>query len=597
MSATRPSWSHLSCSQDGRHEELRSPGGTPIRIAGARNDLRERFVRQAPMVPLRQGSLTALRHWLRRAVRPGLARSSHEDLRSDRGSEPAPGTYRVADLGRGPVTLVVPGRADPLRDGGDRRAPGSSGSRAGPSCSPSSIWPCPIVTSSSPRSSSWWTRTIPILVACLAKWLFKEAASDVDQIKCWDQKLAAVDPVPHELVLMRVALVRRLCDELNTLRREAARAGEKNRGLRLPLTGSIGYTLAVPARASRSATGAGPRSAGMAEQGRSPPVVGIDLGGTKILAAVVAADNTILGRAKAPTPAQGGGGGDPPGDRRVRRRSAGRRPARPGRHRRGGHRLARPARSRRRRDPLQRQPQRPRLPARARPVAAPWAGRCWSRTTCGSAATPSSASARGRATRDVIAAFVGTGIGGCIIPGGRSSPARPATRARSATSSSRPAGPECGCGARGCLEAMASRTAITRRVNKAIRKGTPTILREKMARKGGRLKSGDLAEAVAAGDQVAVKAVDRAAHYLGLGLGSLINVLGPEIVVIGGGVAEALGEPWIAQVREVARGQTLVDRDGKIRIEPAALGDDAGIHGAACSPANASFRAGARSSG
>ena len=68
-------------------------------------------------------------------------------------------------------------------------------------------------------------------------------------------------------------------------------------------------------------------------------------------------------------------------------------------------------------------------------------------------------------------------------------------------------GLECGCGARGCLEAMASRTAIVHRVNKAIRKGTPTILRERMARKGGRLKSGDLAEAVAAGDQVAVTAV------------------------------------------------------------------------------------------
>jgi hypothetical protein len=67
----------------------------------------------------------------------------------------------------------------------------------------------------------------PILVACLAKWLFRGNASDVDQIKCWDQTLAQVDPVPHELVLMRVALVRRLCDELNTLRREDRERGRK----------------------------------------------------------------------------------------------------------------------------------------------------------------------------------------------------------------------------------------------------------------------------------------------------------------------------------------------------------------------------------
>ena len=60
-----------------------------------------------------------------------------------------------------------------------------------------------------------------------------------------------------------------------------------------------------------------------------------------------------------------------------------------------------------------------------------------------------------------------------------------------------------------------------------------------MARKGGRLKSGDLAEAVADRDPVACKAVHRAAYYLGLGLGGLVNVLGPEIVIVGGGVAGA----------------------------------------------------------
>ena len=80
------------------------------------------------------------------------------------------------------------------------------------------------------------------------------------------------------------------------------------------------------------------------------------------------------------------------------------------------------------------------------------------------------------------------------------------------------------------------------RVHKAIRKGLPTVLGDKMARKGGRLKSRDLAEAVMAKDLLALKEVHRAAHFLGIGLGSLINVLGPEIVIIGGGVAGALGD-------------------------------------------------------
>ena len=71
------------------------------------------------------------------------------------------------------------------------------------------------------------------------------------------------------------------------------------------------------------------------------------------------------------------------------------------------------------------------------------------------------------------------------------------------------------------MEALASKTAIARRVVKAIRKGLPTVLADKMARKGGRLKSGDLADAVAAKDLVALKEVQRAAHFLGIGLGSL----------------------------------------------------------------------------
>jgi glucokinase len=114
-----------------------------------------------------------------------------------------------------------------------------------------------------------------------------------------------------------------------------------------------------------------------------------------------------------------------------------------------------------------------------------------------------------------------------------------------------------------------------------VRKGLPTVLGEKIARRGGRLKSRDLAEAVAAKDLVALKEVQRAAHYLGLAVGSLINLMGPEIIMIGGGVAGALGESYIELVRASARAQAITDPHGKIRIERTALGDDAGILGAA----------------
>jgi glucokinase len=309
-------------------------------------------------------------------------------------------------------------------------------------------------------------------------------------------------------------------------------------------------------------------------------VVGIDLGGTKILAAVIADDNAILGRAKVPTPAQEGEAailgaiiacvGEALAAARVN----------PGEIAAAG--IGSPG-------PLD--------PATGVVLFSP------NLNVRDFALGPGLSAAlgcpvlvqndvrvggyaeyrlgAGRGSREMIAAFVGTGIGGCLIADGRIVTGATGNAGEIGHMVVKAGGPRCGCGAKGCLEALASRTAIIRRVNKAIRKGTPTILREKMASKGGRLKSGQLADAVAAGDDVAVKAVTRAANYLGLALGSLINILGPEIVIIGGGVAQALGDPWIALAREVARAQALVDRDATIRIEAAALGDDAGILGAA----------------
>ena len=170
---------------------------------------------------------------------------------------------------------------------------------------------------------------------------------------------------------------------------------------------------------------------------------------------------------------------------------------------------------------------------------------------------------------------------GCIIRGGQIIEGLTGNAGEIGHMIVKAGGPRCGCGARGCMEALASKTAIARRVEKAIRKGLPTVLADKMARKGGRLKSGDLSEAVAAKDLVALKEVQRAAHFLGVGLGSLINALGPEIVIVGGGVAGALGEPYLELVRSAARAAGVYRPRRKSPYRTSALGDDAGILGAA----------------
>ncbi|WP_152052179.1 ROK family protein [Tautonia marina] len=186
----------------------------------------------------------------------------------------------------------------------------------------------------------------------------------------------------------------------------------------------------------------------------------------------------------------------------------------------------------------------------------------------------------GRGYRDIVAAFIGTGIGGCLIRDGAIVSGVTNNAGEIGHLIVKANGPKCGCGRRGCLEAVASRTAITRRIHKAIKKGASTPLRDVVRNKNSRLKSKELSNAYRSGDPVAVHEVERAARFIGLALGGLINVLGPEIVIIGGGVTEALGSPFVELVRNAARGQAMADPDRRVHIEQAELGDDAGVLGA-----------------
>jgi glucokinase len=318
----------------------------------------------------------------------------------------------------------------------------------------------------------------------------------------------------------------------------------------------------------------------MSSRNDGPPVLGIDLGGTKILVGVVSGNHRILGRAKRTTPAKEGGPAIVAAISSCAQdalESAGL-----ARHEVAGAGIGSPG-------PLDLKTGTilfsANMNVRDFPLGAELAAALGRpvlvRNDVRVAGIAEFRLGIGRGYQNVVAAFVGTGIGGCIIRNGQIIEGLTGNAGEIGHMIIKAGGPRCGCGARGCMEALASKTAIARRVEKAIRKGLPTILADKMARKSGRLKSGDLSEAVAAKDLVALKEVQRAAHFLGVGLGSLINALGPEIVIIGGGVAGALGEDYLDLVRSAARAQAFTDPEGKIRIEQAALGDDAGILGAA----------------
>ena len=182
---------------------------------------------------------------------------------------------------------------------------------------------------------------------------------------------------------------------------------------------------------------------------------------------------------------------------------------------------------------------------------------------------------------DSLFVGVGTGIGGGIIAGGRLLRGARGLAGEIGHMIVEPDGPRCGCGNRGCWEQVASGLAIERAGQRAARDEPDSEL--------GRIAGGDPArvtgEAVAAaaneGDTASIAILAEVGRRLGEGIAGLVNVLDPEIVVVGGGAATAgdvLLEPVRAAYRDAVEGDD-VRRD--VPIVPAALGNDAGAIGAA----------------
>lgn len=190
----------------------------------------------------------------------------------------------------------------------------------------------------------------------------------------------------------------------------------------------------------------------------------------------------------------------------------------------------------------------------------------------------------GRGVHSMIAVFVGTGIGGGIIVndkpwvGFRSSAGEVGHMVILADGPYAPGG-----GIRGGIEALASRSAIDRDLRTAIAAGRKSVLTDLLKEKGnGAITSSVLAKAVSKNDPLTIEVLRRAAYYLGLHAASLINAFDPEMLVYGGGVIEGLGEWIVAQIRDVAK-QHAINRTAldSVKIVEAKLGERAGAIGAA----------------
>lgn len=131
------------------------------------------------------------------------------------------------------------------------------------------------------------------------------------------------------------------------------------------------------------------------------------------------------------------------------------------------------------------------------------------------------------------------------------------------------------------LEDIAGRRSMMRRAAEVLADAPKRVRKEWKGVDVAAVRSGQLADFYLKGDPVAVQLVDDAARALGAAVGGVVNLFSPEVVVIGGGVTQAVGEQFIERIWEIAGRYTLPGAADGVRCVGAALGDDSGIVGAA----------------
>ena len=186
----------------------------------------------------------------------------------------------------------------------------------------------------------------------------------------------------------------------------------------------------------------------------------------------------------------------------------------------------------------------------------------------------------GRGVDNMVGIWPGTGVGGGIVVDGQVMSGATNSAGELGHITVKAGGPLCGCGGRGHLEALASRTAIVKYIAKKVSTGESTTLQGDGGDLG-KVRSEALAKAYTQGDKLVSKAINRAARYLSIGIASIANTVNPELVVIGGGLVEALGQPFVDRIADGVRGQPMIAATENVRIVASSLGDDAGAVGAA----------------
>ncbi len=188
----------------------------------------------------------------------------------------------------------------------------------------------------------------------------------------------------------------------------------------------------------------------------------------------------------------------------------------------------------------------------------------------------------GRGVKDLLCVFIGTGIGGGIVCGGKPLDGCSNTAGEIGHMTVDLNGPLCTCGNRGCMEALAGGWALARSARESVA-SDPARGRKILEMAGGSLDditAKIVVQASHGGDPLAVGLIDAAVAGLGAGVATLVNAINPCVIILGGGIVEGMPE-LVSRVESEVRRRALGAAAGRLAFRAASLGNQAGIIGAA----------------
>ncbi len=180
-----------------------------------------------------------------------------------------------------------------------------------------------------------------------------------------------------------------------------------------------------------------------------------------------------------------------------------------------------------------------------------------------------------------VGIFLGTGIGGALILNGKIYEGASGGAGEIGHMQIDPTGELCGCGMRGCLESIAGRVAVASEAALLAARQKAKKLFEDVGTDISKIKSGALSKAVKAGDKSIEDLIRYKSHWLGIAMANVVDLLNPEVIVLGGGMVEAMGDMIVPEAEKSMRQRAMAPLVKDVKVVQAKLKDYAIVMGAA----------------